>query len=123
MTRNEDAEPIGFVSIGFHAGPTATAYVINTADGSGEPLLSITDDSRWITLSSGVRNEGSRAHVDFARMLASAAATYLAAVERFAAEQGTIPPPLSALPVAHPPIFDSEESPDATPGVDDEVRS
>lgn len=79
----------GFVSIGFHVGPTATAHVINGEPNSeGEPILSITDSMQWVNISTGVQNEGTKAHVDFARQLAEAASKYLAAVERFAAEQG-----------------------------------
>ena len=99
----------GFLSIGFHVGATATVHVVNgDPDSTGEPLIVISDETdRWVTISSGIRNEGSRAHVDFARQLAVSASKYLAAVERFAGEHGT----------------DPEESPDATPGVDGEDRS
>lgn len=79
----------GFVAIGFHVGATATAYVINGDPGDeAEPILSISEESQWVSISSGLRNEGARAHVDFARQLAEAASKYLAAVERFAAARG-----------------------------------
>lgn len=83
MIMSEEVRDQGFVSVGFHVGPTATAHVINTEEGN-EPLLSISEESQWITLSSGLGNAGSAAHLHFARSLHAAAGRYLELLEKFA---------------------------------------